>query len=86
MRNAMKNKDVQKIEDRLTDLSDDAVVRYNARFDNVLYVAAVGDNARRGVKLQDLALALCGDVMYGISWGNIERLTPAEARFLALFC
>ena len=37
-----------------------AYKKYHARFDNTLYLAAVGDNHLRGISLGDTALALCG--------------------------
>ena len=89
MRNAMHNKHIQKIMEFQSMLADDAAHRYGELFDNNLYIAAMaGDiseaTAERGVKLQDQALALCGDTTCAV--GNLERLTPAEARFLARFC
>lgn len=84
MKNAMHNKHVQKIMDFQSMLANDAGRLYNEHFDNLLYIAAVSDDAERGVRLQDKALALCGDTTRTI--GNLERLTSAEARFLARFC
>lgn len=46
--------------DRLKEISSKAYAKYNACYDNGLYVAAVGDDTERGVKLSDTALALCG--------------------------
>lgn len=49
-----------------------ADAKYEARYDNDLYRAAVGDDTQKGVHLSNTALALCGHPCYvvDLSFGN----------------
>ena len=64
-----------------------AMRRYNSRYDNDLYMAAVGDDYERGCALQNLAIALCGSPCAQIA---VQIAPPLEmswpaVQFLMLF-
>ncbi len=86
MKLAMCNKNVQKILEYRDAAYSNAGQRYNKLNNEALYIAAMGDDVRRGEKIMAMAMALCGSMDDTMTWGNLERLTPAEARFLACFC
>lgn len=70
--------------DMAASLATLAYSKYHANYDNALYLAAVGDDYEKGIRLGDTALALCGHPACVIdhSFGNDKEALAFLAKFI----